>query len=272
MRFSWLVLGCVGVLVACGGSVFTAGGTDSGGAAGLSEGGSSAGARDGSAGKPITPAGGAAHAGAAQGGAANGGSDSGGAAHGGAAQGGAATAGGSAGGAANAGAAGLADTSCPPMPPTVGKACVPDLYCSYGDDPRQWCRDRYGCGEVGKWTAAHPQVGTCAPLADCSTTPSGFPVIGHECKTVSEECTFDGGTSGTIYCRCNFCGDASSCPASMASWACAGPPIAPCPDTLPNEGQPCDKKMSCFYGVTCEGVTMACNGKTWSTESGGCAN
>jgi hypothetical protein len=271
MRFSWLVLGSFGCLVACGGSVFTAGGPDAAGAAGLSDGGTSAGGRDGSAGKPSTPSGGAAHGAASSGGSADGGAVSGGAAHGGAASAGAATGGSSAGGAASAGAGGAFEASCPALPPVAGKACAPDLYCSYGDDPRPACRDRFRCTN-GKWVAAHPAAGTCPPIADCAMTPSGFPVVGHECQTFGEECSFDGGASGTIYCRCNFCGAMSSCPASMAAWACAGPPIAPCPEALPNEGQPCEKKQSCFYGVPCEGVTMACDGKTWSTMSGGCAN
>ena len=266
MRFSRLVLGSFGLLVACSGSVFTAGVMEAAGAAGLSDAGQSPGGSDGRAGKPVTPAGGAPHGGAASGGAATAG-----ASHGGTASGGAASAGDSHGGAANAGAGGFSATSCPKTAPVAGKACSGDLYCSYGDDPRPACRDRYGCSS-GKWVASHPGAGTCAPIADCSMTPSGFPVVSHECDTIGEECSFDGGASGTIYCRCNFCGDASACPASMASWACAGPPIAPCPEALPNDGQACEKKQSCFYGVPCEGVTMTCDGKTWASVSGGCAN
>ena len=267
MRFSWLVLGSFGLLDACGGSVFTAQGTESAGAAGLSAGETSVGGSDGSAGKPVKPSGGAS-----SGGASNGGADtSGGAASGGAAHGGSASAGASAGGAANAGAGGMTVAGCPAIEPVAGKACSAGLSCSYGDDPRPACRDRYACTK-GKWVASEPAPGTCAPIADCSMTPSGFPVVGNECQTIGEECTFDGGTSGTIYCRCSFCGAKSSCPASMADWACAGPPIAPCPEELPNEGDACAKKQSCFYGVPCEGASMVCNGKTWVLEGAGCAN
>ena len=102
-------------------------------------------------------------------------------------------------------------------------------------------------------------------------TPSGFPVIGKACLTIGEECTFDGGASGTIYCRCSFCGSEAMCPAGMADWACAGPPLG-CPEELPNEGTACAKKQSCFYGVPCQGVSMECDGKTWSLVGGGCAN
>jgi hypothetical protein len=261
MRFSWLVLGTVGSMVACSGSVFTGEGSAHAGNAGQAN------AVGGSAGEPTTPDGGRA-------GDARGGSSSAGAAVAGAAVAGAAVGGAASGGASAAGAGGaMTALSCPASSPVVGQPCSMGLSCSYGDDPRPICRARYFCANTSKWAlASAPVAGACAPIGDCAMTPSGFPVVGHECKTVGEECSFDGMASGTIYCRCSFCGESANCPASMADWACAGPPASPCPDELPNEGDPCDKKQTCLYGVPCQGATMVCDGKKWSQTEGGCAN
>jgi len=166
----------------------------------------------------------------------------------------------------------MLSASCPMSAPVLGQPCAAGLSCSYGDDLRWACRARFVC-QNNQWVSGGSATPVnCAPLVDCAATPGGFPLVNQQCPTVGEECSFDGMASGIIYCRCNFCGSSTSCPMSMASWACAGAPIAPCPAQAPNEGQPCDKKQSCTYGVPCEGATLKCDGKTWSVEATACVN
>ena len=307
MRLSGLALSTLLWLVACGGSTFSADGAQGGGGSGgvstSGSGGDAVAASGGRAGAPAggessagaasagesgAATGGAAHGGAATGGAAHGGAAHGGAAHGGAAHGGAAQGGAAQGGAAQGGAAqggaaqggasmagaggGMLSASCPMSAPVLGQPCAAGLSCSYGDDLRWACRARFVC-QNNQWVSGGSATPVnCAPLVDCAATPGGFPLVNQQCPTVGEECSFDGMASGIIYCRCNFCGSSTSCPMSMASWACAGAPIAPCPAQAPNEGQPCDKKQSCTYGVPCEGATLKCDGKTWSVEATACVN
>ena len=255
MRPSWLLLGSVGLFMACGGSVFRTGDGSAGGAGLPALGGAS-----GNAGESQIPKGGAVSGGAPNGGAPNGGGSTAGAASG-----------GTSGAGGKGGAAGV-PTSCPLTVPKRGDPCMVGTPCSYGDDPRPACRQYFGCPNF-TWVANTPLPEACKPIIDCSMTPSGFPVVGKACKTSGEECSFDGGSSGTIYCRCSFCGTDASCPPDHEAWACAGPPLRPCPAQLPNEGQPCDTPVKdCFYGVPCQGVGMSCDGKLWSRVSGGCAN
>jgi len=289
MRSAWLVLGCFALLIDCGGTAFESAASGGGSQAGSAQAGSNAqggsaqaggaqggNAQGGGAGVVVTggtggdlPNGGragSAAAGAPPMGGTGGSDQTGGASAGGASMGGA-----SIGGASIGGSAGMAATSCPPSAPTAGDKCNEPLECWYGDDRRVACKSRYQCA-AGQWASSGPSV-MCAPIGDCSSTPSGFPVVGATCKTQGEECTFDGGASGTIYCRCNFCGS-GNCPANMLDWACAGPPLTPCPEDLPNQGQPCDLKSSamCTYGVACAGETMQCKAKVWTAVAGGCAN
>lgn len=255
MRFLWLA-GTLLLGVACSGTTFTSQG---GGDAGKASAGDSGSAGD------STPSGGKSGAG-------TGGSATAGESVGGSSLGGASGEGGRAG--ASAGSAGMVsdiDTVCPVATPTAGKACRPGLSCSYGSDPRPSCRSRFSCGEAGRWSGVAPAA--CPPVTDCSMTPSGFPIVGKECKTIGESCSFDGMQSGTIQCACGFCGTDATCPMSMRSWQCAGPPAAPCPEELPNEGQACAIEKSCSYGVQCQGgVEMTCDGKLWSQSATGCAN
>ena len=272
MRFPWFLTGSVGLLVACSGSVFSAADGGAGSAGRPTEVGSGGDPQAPKGGRSST--GGAASGGVSLGGASNGGEPTAGAATGGAATGGAATGGAATGGVSAAGAAGssvMPPVGCPAALPEAGSPCRVGLQCSFGEDPRPLCRAHSTCPK-GHWMNSGASSVSCAPIIDCSMTPSGFPVVGKACKSGGEECTFDGKASGIIYCRCSFCGDSASCPPGLEAWACAGPPMKPCPVKLPNEGQACDTPVdNCFYGVPCEGAGMSCAGNVWSQVSGGCA-
>jgi hypothetical protein len=256
------------LLADCGGNAFTsangAGGTAQAGAGGS---GTIAGsANGGTTSRAGNSSGGSGQAGTSSGGsppiAGNGGVNSGGTSSGGTG------AAGSAG--SSAGAGGSVLDKCPPNPPASG-ACKTGLECTYGDDLRAECRNRYNCVS-GKWQS---QLDNCAPLEDCSEVDGGIRQVGTSCPTVGVDCTFANGTEGLIYCRCD-----AQLAGTMSTpiWDCEGPPPAPCPKVLPNEGQPCDGSSSgnmCVYGSCDFGAEsiagMQCQNGVWTRTAGGCA-
>jgi hypothetical protein len=110
--------------------------------------------------------------------------------------------------------------TCPTDLPMAGKPCTVGLRCSYGDDPRSNCRDRFSCSE-GSWIAE--ERANCPLLAECSSLPT-VPKGGEACSTAGEACT-----NGPGQCSCESCLESCTLP---RSWVCTAPPAAPCPPRM----------------------------------------
>jgi hypothetical protein len=161
-------------------------------------------------------------------------------------------------------------SACPANPPTqTSGACVSGLSCTYGDDLRPACRTHVDCLD-GMWSAQ--AVSACKPLIDCGSRDGGVPQVGAACTNVGEDCTLsEGPGAGLVYCRCDACLTSPCTPA----WDCKGPPPTPCPQLLPNEGQPCDTNgESCTYGSCSmsadEVADMECIAHIWNQIANVC--
>jgi hypothetical protein len=168
----------------------------------------------------------------------------------------------------SAGAGGMVLDKCPVDPPASG-ACKTGLECTYGDDLRAECRDRYSCVDAA-WQS---QLAKCAKLETCLEVDGGLRQVGTTCPTVGVECTLDNGSSGSVYCRCDLHENGG-----MQIWDCQGPPNSPCPQVVPNEGQPCDGSANnamCAYGNCNFGASsvadMQCTNGVWTEIGAGCA-
>jgi hypothetical protein len=165
------------------------------------------------------------------------------------------------------GGAGMPSTTCPTSPPTE-QACATGLSCSYGADLRPACRNHYDC-VAGMWSA---KASACKALESCAMRDGGVPQVGAACTTIGEDCTLDGGTSGTIYCRCDQ--HLMTNPVT-AEWDCIGPPASPCPQIMPNVGQACASNgESCTYGSCSmpanDNMTVQCTARIWKAVASGC--
>jgi hypothetical protein len=148
---------------------------------------------------------------------------------------------------------------CPDVPPVAGAACSVGLRCSYGDDPRVECRQRFSCD--GTWVSEADN--NCPVLLDCSSLAAP-PKDRDPCGTVGDDC----GT-GSRYCLCDAC--TSSC-SGPSAWICTQPPAAPCPPAMPNDGAACESPgLSCTYGACpIPGGGMTCVENRWKQVAGGC--
>ncbi len=154
-----------------------------------------------------------------------------------------------------AGAGGSPVTTCPPDLPALNTPCTTGLLCSYGDHPRPDCHVQLACNGD---TFTQSGGMSCPQPVACLDLPS-VPVIGKACSVADQDCF----SSGNVYCRCVPCPD-TGC--TGMAWECVGPPLTPCPTSLPNMGQPCTNTgLTCTYGncTTLTKVQVDCSFGVW---------
>jgi hypothetical protein len=149
---------------------------------------------------------------------------------------------------------------CPDELPQGGSACgVPDLLCTYGDDPRPQCRAMAYC-MWPEWTVFMPK---CIGPVSCEAAP---PPPQAACMLEGEVCAYPDGTM----CTCATC-FGGSCTMPGPSWYCTmlGPG---CPTFVPNSGDVCDREgQACSYGDPCSsGVEAVCKDGEWQWQPIAC--
>jgi len=262
--------GAAGATTGTGGAAGTTtgtGGAAAGGAAGTTTGTGGA-AAGGAAGATIgtggAAAGGAAGAttgtgGAAAGGAAGATTGTGGAAvdaaagaiagTGGTGAGGAPASGGSGGGTTGTGGT-LAAGSCPPALPSPASCTAEGWLCSYGNSPREECRDQATCTS-GQWVVVRQ---TCAAPSPADQCPAAAPVGTVACTSTNQLCEYAAGKE----CLCVSI-------VSSSQWICDSPRVQgdpQCPQVVPNAGTACTTSgMTCAFGcgqINAKSVTAVC--------------
>jgi hypothetical protein len=174
------------------------------------------------------------------------------------------------GGSGTGGAGGLQPTICGDAVPEARSSCDTEgQHCTWGDDPRFYCRTSAICNSSGgsglTWMISMPK---CAdPFPD--ECPASKPEAGGACDDDDGlDCHYDGGT----YCYCTDCPPSGSpCEPGPVIWYCDEPPGGDCPDIVPNAGTECSVSAdtSCQY-FTC-GYAATCKDGVWTVEERPCA-
>lgn len=167
--------------------------------------------------------------------------------------------------------------NCPSTPPQAGSQCaVPGTnlpsnasitaHCSYGDDPRPWCRTRAACQSNGTWTVKSPDPG-CDQPALPAACPSPPPSSSSVCTDIDLSCWYGDGTR----CMCSGCQGGTPYPVCQTIdpplWACAKP-AAGCPALVPQAGASCDAP-----GASCSpdcNQLIQCEQGTWVWRQTSC--
>jgi hypothetical protein len=151
---------------------------------------------------------------------------------------------------------------CPSTAPSMGSSCAQSgLRCSYGSDPRGYCRVIADCSGSA-WSV---QPLNCNP----QTCPDMTPIQHASCMTGTEVCAFGDGTR----CNCAPCPPGGpACRPGPTMWYCFPPPTDPaCPRAMPNFGDPCSPDGTmCDYGGCMGGFAMICQGGIWAMNSVAC--
>ncbi len=151
-------------------------------------------------------------------------------------------------------------SKCPADPP-LGACSEPGLECTYGDDPRFWCRELATCTN-GAWSVLMPKcVGTGPNCPADSHAPP--PNLCQGSGTVY--CVYELG----VACDCEL-GDLQPDGGPEYQWTCMQPPGEDCPDLAPNAGQGCTLAAGkqCSYGFPCMAVIMECAEQFWKATPG----
>jgi hypothetical protein len=164
---------------------------------------------------------------------------------------------------------GCSSGPCPSSPPEPSTNCAADAdaLCSWGDDPRFYCRPHAFC-VASSWELYDAG---CAPLAaGCPTTnptptltdtaPCTYEELGLDCQYAGYAIT----CSGLCYDGADFLGYNLWCAATQSN-------SAACPVLVPNAGAPCDSEgLFCVYDNSCQGFLLGCSGGFWLWQETTC--
>jgi hypothetical protein len=162
---------------------------------------------------------------------------------------------------------GCSSGPCPSSPPEPSTGCSadPDALCSWGDDPRFYCRPHAFC-VASNWEVYDAG---CAPLAASCPTTNPAPALVDTVPCTSEEEGLDCLYAGYALTCSSDCYDGANLP---DLW-CVGTHGIPadCPALVPNAGAPCDSSgLFCQYDSTCQGFVLGCNGGFWAWQETTC--
>lgn len=163
---------------------------------------------------------------------------------------------GSGGAGTGGGGGGSVPSACPQPQPNAGDSCTQDgLQCSWGNDPRLFCRSRLRCFG-GKWETVvtpKPWPTACTNSVDCpKAAATGACTLGATLL-----CAY-----GDKFCACSI---------ATTNWTCSKPDPG-CPPVAPNEGDKnCTGGQSCCYGIKPDAVVKAeCKNGVWQYTSYSC--